>query len=351
MKCISSCEIVEHEGLSVGVVRFTETMEALSSAILNGGSTEADAMFIMQVPHDYDHDDPIAHARSVRDALGLPENTVGMMTAAEVPYVFNKQEVVFEGVPVCAIATAGLSNHVVAGDKLVDWPARHIVSLARAAKMMAGTINIALVTESPLTEAGKINMFMPLVEGKSAAMADRGFRETGTTSDAMAIFCPKHGERVGYTGTGSDIGIAAARASRAAVGYALEARGEHPVPEEPMKLLERLGYGMDAMWTLSGTPMTKDQYAESLAEYLKGEDVRTFLDLAVFASDRIDSLADDGNVTVMPMVYDICRSYLGITPDLSHGTVEGIVTAIAEDAGRKSRWDPTAPAGSRPSRA
>ena len=62
MRSVSSCEVVVHEGLSVGVVRFSETMEVLSSAILNGGRAETDALFIMQVPHDYDHDDPLSHA-------------------------------------------------------------------------------------------------------------------------------------------------------------------------------------------------------------------------------------------------------------------------------------------------
>ena len=351
MRYVSSCEIVEHEGLSVGVVRFTETMEALSSAVLNGGSTEADAMFIMQVPHDYQHDDPVAHAKSVRDALGLPENTVGMMTAAEVSYVFNKQEVSFKDANVCAIATAGLSNHVVAGDVLVDWPARHVVSLARAARMMAGTINIAIVTESPLTEAGKVNLFMPIVEGKSAAMADRGFRETGTTSDSMAIFSPKGGERMGYTGTGSPIGIASARAARSAVGYALETRGEHPVPEDPMKLLERMGYTRDVMWVLSGSTLPEDKYIECLDSYLSRDDVRTFLDLAVFMSDRVDSLAEDGNAFIMPTVYEMCRSVLGLSPNLRGGLVQGLAVAIAEEAGRRRRWGRRAPAACPPSRA
>ena len=79
-----------------------------------------------------------------------------------------------------------------------------------------------------------------------------------------------------------------------------------------------------------------------------GEDIKTFLDLAVFVSDRADSLAEDGNAAVLPMMYEACRSYLGIAPDLSEGTVEGIVAAIAKDAGRKPRWLRTAPAGCPP---
>ncbi len=337
MNYIESCRIYEHEGMSVGVVRFKETMEVLSSAVVNGGASEADALFIMQVPHDYSHSDPIAHACSVRDALDLPTNSVGMMTAAEVEYVFNVQEREYEGSTAVAIATAGLSNHVVAGDVLVDWESRHLVSLARAAKMMAGTINIAVVSDVPLTDAAKVNLFMPLVEGKSAAMADRGFRETGTTSDSMAVICPRSGERAEYSGTGSNIGIAAARAVRAAVGYALNIRRERPVPEDPMKLLERMGYDAETMWALSGSPMDRKEYEKALSAYLEGERIKTFLDLLVFASDRIDSLMDDGNAAMAPMLFDVCDSVAGIAPEFSHGAVQGVVTAIAEAAGRPHR--------------
>ncbi len=334
LKYIESCRIAEHDGLKVGVVKFKETMEVLSSAVVNGGSSETDALFIMQVPHDYSHSDPIAHACSVRDALGLPANSVGMMTAAEVGYVFNVQERDYDGSSAAAIATAGLSNHVVAGDVLEDWESRHLVSLARAAKMMAGTINIAVVSDVPLTDAAKVNLFMPLVEGKSAAMADRGFKETGTTSDSMAVICPKHGNRAEYAGTGSSLGIAAARAVRAAVGYALSVRLERPVPEEPMKLLEKLGYDAAAMWTLSGSPMDEKEYRNALARYLEGERMKAFFDLVAFISDRADSLIDDGNPAVVPMLSDMCYQLAGITPEFGHGTVQGVVTAIAEAAGR-----------------
>ncbi|MBP5203543.1 MAG: adenosylcobinamide amidohydrolase [Candidatus Methanomethylophilaceae archaeon] len=334
LRYVESCRIAEHDGLKVGVVKFTETMEVLSSAVVNGGSSEADALFIMQVPHDYSHSDPVAHACSVRDALGLPANSVGMMTAAEVGYVFNVQEEEYGGSSAVAVATAGLSNHVVAGDVLEDWESRHLVSLARAAKMMAGTINIAVIADVPLTDAAKVNLFMPLVEGKSAAMADRGFRETGTTSDSMAVICPKRGVRAEYAGTGSSLGIAAARAVRAAVGYALNVRLERPVPEEPMKLLEKMGYDATAMWTLSGSPMDEEEYKSALARYLEGDRVKTFLDLITFISDRADALIDDGNPAVVPMLSDICDQLAGITPEFGHGTVQGVVTAMAEAAGR-----------------
>lgn len=337
MRYIESCTMEEIDGLSIGVVRFTETMEVLSCAVLNGGVSETDACFIMQVPHDYDHDDPHAHAESVRDALGLPANTVGMMTAAEVGYVFNVQEAEYDGTFATAIATAGLSNHVIAGDMLEDWESRHEVSLERAARMMAGTINIALVVESPLTMQGKVNLFMPVIEGKSAAMADRGFKETGTTSDAVAIISPKGEDRVTYTGTGSHTGIAGARAVRSAVGYSLCVRGEFPVPEEPMTLLRRMGYDEEILWTMSGTTMSREEYSEALNEYLSYPRTRTVLDMFQYVADRADSLYADGDECIIQLFEDLSVAEFGFVPDFEKGLMDGLVMSMATEAGRRTQ--------------
>ena len=335
MRYIESCGLEEVDGLAVGVVRFTETMEVLSCAVLNGGLSEADAYFIMPVPHDYDHDDPRAHAAEVRDALGLPGNTVGMMTAAEVGYVFNVQETERNGTFVTAVATAGLSNHVMAGDVLEDWESRHVTSLKRAARMMAGTINVALVVESPLTMEGKVNLFMPVIEGKSAALADRGFKETGTTSDSVAIISPKGDGPLTYTGTGSDLGIAGGRAVRAAVGHALCVRGEFPEPEDPMKLLSKLGYDEEVLWTMSGTGMTREEYSESLREYLSYPRTRTVLDMFHYVSDRADSLYADGDECIIQLFEDLSVSEFGFVPDFEKGIMDGLIMSMATEAGRR----------------
>ena len=113
----------------------------------------AEAFFIMQVPKDYDGD-PVPDADRVRRSLGLPEDTVGMMTAAEVRHVFNVTEAEYNGIRVSAVATAGLSNHVVAGDVLDNYPERRVVSDRRASRL-AGTINIAIVSPVPLSEEGR----------------------------------------------------------------------------------------------------------------------------------------------------------------------------------------------------
>ena len=334
MSLISETRIEEVDGFHVGVVVFGERMECLSSAVLNGGDSLAEALFIMQVPRDYSERDPRAHAASVRDRLGLPEDTVGMMTAAEVARVFNVAEGECDGVRVSAVATAGLSNHVVAGETLDNYPERRLVSDRRAAAL-AGTINIAVISPVPLTTEGKVNMMIPLVEAKSAAMADRGYRETGTTSDAMAVLCPVGGGRVGYTGTGSSIGIAAARAVRSAVGHALEVRGEHPVLEEPYRLLGDLGYDIGRLASMSGTGLSVGDFKPRLDRILEDPEVRSLLDLAMFCADRADSMAEDGNGWDRKHILRIAGNVTGVDVDPGIGTIEAVLTAICRYAGER----------------
>ena len=328
MNLIATSGIAKIDGMGVGVVRFTQVMEVLSCAILNGGNRRSSSFFIMQVNRDYSNDDPASDAARVRDVLGLPEDSVGMMTAAEVEHVFSIAVGECNGTEVTAIATAGLSNHVVAGDLLENYPERRIVSDSRAAHL-AGTINIAVLSPVPLTEEGKVNIFIPLVEAKSAAMADRGYRETGTTSDSMAVFSPVGGERISYTGTGSDIGIAAARAVRSAVGQALEARGEHPVMEEPLRLLRNNGYDIGRMRSLSGSSVPEEEFESLLVEVLGEPRLRAIVDLALFSADRADSMADDGHPEERDIIIRAAEDYTGMDVGRGASTVEAVLTAVS----------------------
>lgn len=320
-------EVVTYGGMPVGIVRFDSPMEVLSSAILNGGDSVASALFIMQVPKDYCHDDPSLHAASVRDALGLPEDSVGMMTAAEVDYVFNMQDSVMSDHRMYAVATAGLSNHVVAGEVLENWAERHELSMRRAAKMLAGTINIAVISSDPLTMEGKVNMMIPLVEAKSAALADAGYRETGTTSDSMAVFSPIGDDRISYTGTGSDIGIAAARAVRAAVGYALRARGEHPVIEDPYRVLKGMGH-IDRLTAVAAEVGCSDPDT-TVRKMLSEDDVSSSFDMFMHMSARTDSMSADGDLRARKVLGSVTRDLFGIGLPDGGGLMDAYVEVLA----------------------
>ncbi len=316
----------------VGFVRFTEPLEVLSSAVLNGGSSVASAFFIMEVPKDYDPDDPYVDAVRVRDELGLPEDTVGMMTAAEVDLVFNMKEASYEGMDVSAIATAGLSNHVVAGEVLDDYGEKSLHSAIRMNRMMAGTINVGVVSPVPLTMEGKVNMFMPLIEAKTAALADHGFVETGTTSDSMAVFSPMGESRVTYTGTGSYVGLAAAKAVRAAVNAALDGRDEHPVPVAPTRIFYRLGLTPDDLRRMVGHPVDEGFEAD-LRSIIEREDVAAAMDLAWFVCKRADSMESDGNKDCSDTILGLFSSILGVPKESTGDLMHDVICMIAKKAG------------------
>lgn len=234
-------DIVESE-LPVAVVVLGERMEVLSSAVMNGGHCVTDTLMIMEVPQLYDDADPLAHIMRVRDELGLPEDTVGFMTAAEVRDVVSLATSEFNGTVTHSVVTAGLTNIVTAGDTIEDMEERLRRSVdERIAKHLAGTINIIGIAESPLTDEAKVNSFIVITEAKTAAVQEFGYTETGTTSDAMAIVSPIGDGRKKFSGTGTDLGISLARSVRKAMKDAIIKRQDFKRMGTFMDRLEVLG--------------------------------------------------------------------------------------------------------------
>ena len=207
-----------------------------------------DTLFIMQVPHTFEMFDPMPVIEGSRDRLRLPKDSVGMMTAAEVKHVFSSIRSEYDGVETLAAVTAGLSNQVVAGDLLENWEGRKKISMERYRALLAGTINIIGVSPVPLNCEGKINLVMAMTEAKTAALNTLGYRETGTTSDSIAVVSPRGGERERYAGTGTSLGISMCRSVKAGVISNLVKRGDYPVVGTFMDKLDTLGVSADCMW-------------------------------------------------------------------------------------------------------
>lgn len=248
MKYVKEVKVLEDGEMATAVIRLSERMEILSSAMKNGGHTVADTLFIAQVPHDCTMDDPRTDIDKVMEKHGIPADAVGFMTAAEVKHVFSTVVTEHDGVETFAAATAGLSNQVVAGELLEDWEERHRISLERSKILTRGTINIIGVSPLPMTDAAKINIMMPMIEAKSAAMSILGYRETGTTSDAIAIVSPTGDEREVFAGTGMPLGISMARSVKAAVISNLVKRGDFPSIGTFMDVLKGKGVTKELMW-------------------------------------------------------------------------------------------------------
>jgi adenosylcobinamide hydrolase len=242
MRYVKECRVFdEDDHMGTAVIRLTERMEVLSSAVLNGGHNITDTLFIMQVPHDYKDGRFMEDIVRTKERYGLPDDSVGFMTAAEVRYVFSTFESEFEGTVSFAAATAGVTNCVVAGDTLDRWEERYAISQERYRMLIGGTINIIGVSPVPLTDTAKVNILLPITEAKAAAMHDAGYNETGTTSDAVAIVSPIGEPREVYAGTGVPLGISMARAVREAVGSCIRKRGDYPYISDIVYQLERHG--------------------------------------------------------------------------------------------------------------
>ncbi len=268
MRYVGSSQVHE-EGRyeATAVIRFTERMEVLSNAPLNGGRALTDTVFIMQVPHDY-AGDYMADLRAKVGQYGLPEDSVGFMTAAEIRYVFSEAEESFEGGEAFVAATAGVTNCVEAGKALDRWEERKERSRGIYERLIAGTINVVAVSSVPLDDTGKVNLMIPLVEAKTLAMRDLGYTETGTTSDAMAVAAPVSGTKTQFAGTGTPLGMAVARCVRKAVAECIRKRGEKPETQDAVSMLGARGIDPEMLWSCASALGMEESAREGFEGYL-----------------------------------------------------------------------------------
>jgi alpha-ribazole phosphatase CobZ len=247
-------------------------------------------------------EDPGGDIEKVRKDLGLPEDTVGFMTAAEIEYITAFRETDFEGSHTFAVATAGLGNRVVAGDVIHGMDERLVRSLEKEKKIRArkiGTINIIGISPVPLTDAAKVNSFIVITEAKTAAMRMLGHEETGTTSDALAIVSPINGKREMYCGTGTSLGISLARSVRDAVHESMVKREDHPIVGTFMDLLSKTGITEEKLWDAAmeiydpnpnwRTEILKELFSSLLSIYSKDINVSSMIQAAV-ELDRLGNL-------------------------------------------------------------
>jgi adenosylcobinamide amidohydrolase len=136
------------------------------------------------------------------------DHAVAFLTSRDVRR-FTRTEAVVEGVRAACVATVGLSNAERVGHRLdrsqVTW----------------GTINIAAVLDTGLSQAGLIEALSIAAEARTAAVIDAGFqlptgRATGTGTDCLAIAAvPGEADHAGlHTAVGEALGAAVYRATK-----------------------------------------------------------------------------------------------------------------------------------------
>jgi adenosylcobinamide hydrolase len=190
------------------VVDFGGVRRCLSSSVVGGGLRDARAWLNLQVEHGYARMDPAAHLREEMRARGLEEaTTLGAMTAADVARATAHEE---DGAA-RAVATVGIG-----------------VPLAAAGRVLrsvppVNTINVLVLVQAALTDAGLVYAVQTATEAKAQALADAGVRAenhdgpaTGTATDSIAIAATP-GATEPFAGPMSSAGAAIARCVHAAV--------------------------------------------------------------------------------------------------------------------------------------
>lgn len=194
-------EATQGDGRPVLVWRFTQPVRAVATCVLGGGLGDRRWALNAQVPTEYHHADPAAHAADIGRHLGLPagEAGLGFLTAARVQDVRTAEEAGAR-----CDATVGLSRPT--------WAAADHAATA----WQPGTINLLCWVPAPLDDAALVNALATATEAKAQALFESGIAGSGTASDAVAVCCPRGGgER--YGGPRSTWGGALARTVHRAV--------------------------------------------------------------------------------------------------------------------------------------
>ncbi len=176
----------------------------LSSAVLGGGLASARTWLDLEVVRPYTRTDPDVHL--LEEAGDLTGPVVGMLTAA--PVAEFRQAAVGGAL---AVATVGIGHPLAAaGRRPREVPA-------------AGTINLLVVVDQPLTDAGLVGALQTAVEAKAQALAaarvpaaNAAGYATGTATDAVCVACPPGG-RVPFAGPVTRVGADLAGAVLAAI--------------------------------------------------------------------------------------------------------------------------------------
>jgi adenosylcobinamide amidohydrolase len=207
----------------------------MSSGVLGGGLGAREWVLNAQVPGWYRRTDPAAHLAELAAGLGLDGPGVGLLTAAQVTEIVQRDD---EGVQAAATVGIRVPTWAAAPDGVPDPELAPIRGLDRgregpgqapAGGWHPGTINIVVSVPVPLTPAAFVNAVVTATEAKSQAVIEAGFPGTGTASDAICVAAPTSavalatghvlagGEAEDFTGPRSPWGARIARAVHAAV--------------------------------------------------------------------------------------------------------------------------------------
>ncbi len=178
----------------------TETMPTISSAVLNGGLSEARHILNWKVPKSSSVTEaPAVSLRRYADQQGWGQSVVGLMTAASMNS-FRMAHECEQGVDLFVMATSGLDNARRAGD-LAEYRAM------LSEPLEVGTINIIVLSSARMTSSAMIEAMMLVTEAKTAALHDAKILSpvsdqiaTGTGTDSVVMSCAPGEPNLFYAG-------------------------------------------------------------------------------------------------------------------------------------------------------
>jgi adenosylcobinamide amidohydrolase len=185
----------------------------ISSGVAGGGIGPRDWVLNAQVPSAYSRTDPATHLAEIAAGLDLTGPGVGMLTAAQVTHVVERET---DDVHVAATVGLRVPTWAAARSNAVDPELAPAIQQTGAPR--PGTINIVVAVPVPLSEAAYVNAVMTATEAKAQALIEAGFHGTGTATDALCVAAPAvGGTPEDFTGPRSLWGARIARAVHAAV--------------------------------------------------------------------------------------------------------------------------------------
>ncbi len=175
----------------------------LSSAVFNGGFSQADTIINIKVPKSLHDSENVVTPEQTLAAyakqVGCNGNTVGMMTAASMDSLTVATEEVGDEL-IAVLVTSGLSNPRRAGDP-ADYP--HLSNEPPE----PGTINTIIYSSLALTRAAMVEAVMIATEAKASVLQDFAVRSpvsqaiaTGTGTDSVALACALGHSPLQYAG-------------------------------------------------------------------------------------------------------------------------------------------------------
>ena len=290
------------------ILRSKTPLKILSSAVLNGGSLEANCIMNYQVPEDAGSDiDDEVHKEAgdflleETAKLGIPQDQiVAIMTAAKMTNV-EKVTQKFEDITLTAFVTAGAYFAATPGDEIAS-------KQSAFPRKKYGTINSIVLVDANLTDGCMVNAVVTATEAKAAAVRELDIRSrfsgdvaTGTVTDSIVIGCTKQGRTINYAGSGTLIGELIGKSIKTAIKKAIF-KQENMYANRPLtRRLEERGITVENLTTLfsqirpklRGNVEMRDKFTAELKQVLEDQNIATL----VIAGLRLD---EDAKVDLIP---------------------------------------------------